>query len=129
MRWLLLLLLTVSLIAVAGDRYPFRSVAKQQQFVKLTQQLRCLVCQNENLAASTAPLAADLREKVYRMVLVGKSNAEIKTYFVKRYGNFVLFKPPVNKQTYLLWLLPFLLLLFAVAILIVVIRSNYRVKK
>ncbi len=97
--------------------YPFTSNEKQQQFHGLISQLRCLVCQNQDLADSNADLAKDLRLQVYNMVKVGKSDTEIKQYMVSRYGDFVLFKPPLNGQTYILWMLPFLLLVIGFLIL------------
>ena len=92
------------------DRYPLPTTAQQQQFQQLISQLRCLVCQNQDLADSNADLAKDLRQQVYEMVLANKTDAEIKQFLTFRYGNFILFKPPFNLQTIALWLLPFALL-------------------
>ncbi len=109
-----LLLLSNSL---AGDIYPFQSLVKKQQFFRLTHQLRCLVCQNEDIASSNAKLAADLRDQVYTMIQQNQSDQQIKMYMVKRYGDFVLFKPPVNQRTYLLWFGPFVLVVLGLLIL------------
>lgn len=79
-----------------------------ERFTNLTQEVRCIVCQNQNLAESTAPLANDLRDKIYKMILEKKSDEEIKDYLVKRYGEFILLRPRFNKLTYFLWLFPFL---------------------
>jgi cytochrome c-type biogenesis protein CcmH len=76
----------------------------------LEQDLRCLVCQNQTLAESNAPLAEDLRKEVREQALAGKSDDEIRAYLVARYGDFVLYKPPVEPVTYLLWFGPFVLL-------------------
>jgi cytochrome c-type biogenesis protein CcmH len=76
----------------------------------LEQDLRCLVCQNQTLAESNAPLAEDLRKEVREQAEAGKSDDEIRAYLVARYGDFVLYKPPVEPVTYLLWFGPFLLL-------------------
>ncbi len=103
--------------ALTVDHYPFTSNEQQQQFQGLISQLRCLVCQNQDLADSNADLAKDLRLQVYNMVIVGKSDTEIKQYMVSRYGDFILFKPPLNGQTYILWMLPFLLLVIGFLIL------------
>jgi len=76
----------------------------------LSQQLRCLVCQNETLADSQADLAADLRRQIKEQMKAGKSDAEIIAFLTDRYGDFVLYKPPVKPRTYLLWFGPFVLL-------------------
>lgn len=99
------------------DRYPLPTITQQQQFQTLINQLRCLVCQNQDLADSNADLAKDLRRQVYEMVLANKSDAQIKQYMTARYGDFILFKPPFNLQTIVLWLLPFLLLVIGFIIL------------
>lgn len=112
----MVILLTVGLVsnpfviahAVEQDLYPFTSTQDARRFELLTQEIRCVVCQNQNIADSNAPLANDLREKVYRMVLDQKSNADIKDYLVKRYGDFILLSPPLTKQTAILWLFPLL---------------------
>ena len=77
---------------------------------RLESELRCLVCQNQTLAESNAPLAEDLRREVRALASSGKSDAEIKQYLVARYGDFVLYKPPVQRNTWLLWVGPFALL-------------------
>ncbi len=76
----------------------------------LEEELRCLVCQNQTLADSNAPLAEDLRREVRELAVGGKSDAEIKQYLVARYGDFVLYRPPVKSTTWLLWFGPFVLL-------------------
>jgi cytochrome c-type biogenesis protein CcmH len=77
---------------------------------KLEEELRCLVCQNQSLADSTAPLAEDLRREVRELAVAGKSDDEIRQYLVARYGDFVLYRPPVKRTTWLLWFGPFVLL-------------------
>ena len=103
--------------AAAVDRYPFPAEAQRQQFQGLISELRCLVCQNQNLADSNADLAKDLRQQVYAMVLANKTDAQIKEYMTLRYGDFILFKPPFNFYTLGLWLLPLLLLMMGGMIL------------
>ncbi|HEX4333064.1 MAG TPA: cytochrome c-type biogenesis protein [Usitatibacter sp.] len=76
----------------------------------LGEELRCLVCQNQTLADSSAPLAQDLRNEIRRMISQGRSDAEIRDYLVQRYGDFVLYRPPWKPTTLVLWLGPFLLL-------------------
>lgn len=90
--------------------YDFESEAQQKNFVKLTQELRCVVCQGQSLAESNAPLAQDIKNIIYNMILHKNSQEEIKTYIVERYGDSVLYKPPLNKQTLILWLFPFFML-------------------
>lgn len=95
-----------------------------KRFYTLTQEIRCLVCQNQNIADSNAPLAKDLRAKVYRMVLANQSDAEIKDYLVKRYGEFILLKPRLSAKTFLLWAAPFLgLALILVLLFYVMIKK------
>lgn len=124
---IVLILLIIMADGIAGDLYPFYSEKKQRQYNELIEQLRCLVCQNESLADSNAPLAADLRKQVYMMVQQKRSDQFIKNYLVARYGNFVLFKPPFNKYTYFLWFSPFALFMLGVFILYFVVRK-YLVK-
>jgi cytochrome c-type biogenesis protein CcmH len=102
----------------------FANQQQQQRFDKLTQELRCLVCQNQNLADSDAPLAHDLRREVHQMLLAGRTNEQIKQFLVQRYGDFVLYRPPVQKNTYLLWLAPLILLLAGAWILRINIRKR-----
>ncbi len=92
------------------EEFAFDSPAQEQAFRDLTGKLRCLVCQNESLAASQADLAQDLRKEVYGMMREGKSQDEIITFLVDRYGDFVLYQPQVKPSTYLLWFGPFLLI-------------------
>ena len=126
-RYLLLLLLLIALPVLAIDvDGPLPTPALQQRYENLTHQLRCLVCQNETIADSNASLAADLRAQVRKQLLAGKSDTEIKQYMVDRYGDFVLFKPPVQPNTWLLWAGPLLLFLVGGVIVFVVIRSKTR---
>jgi cytochrome c-type biogenesis protein CcmH len=118
---LLILLLTFSVYA-QQEPLVFESQQQQDRFDKLTLELRCLVCQNQNLADSDAPLAHDLRREVYEMVQSGQNNEDIKKFLVERYGDFVLYRPPVQNNTYLLWLGPLLLLIGGGLVL----RSNIK---
>jgi cytochrome c-type biogenesis protein CcmH len=98
----------------------------QQRYEQLTHELRCLVCQNETIADSNATLAADLRREVREMMKAGKSDVEIRAFLTERYGDFVLYLPPVTPRTWLLWTAPALLLLggAAVAALVVLRRTR-----
>lgn len=111
-------------MAIAADRYPLVTAEQRQQLNRLTHQFRCLVCQNEDLAASNAGLAEDLRYQIYQMVQQGKTNQEITRYMVKRYGDFVLLKPKFSGNALLLWLAPFLLLLVGMVILWRIVKRS-----
>lgn len=102
----------------------FESPAHEERYNKLIAELRCLVCQNQNLADSNAELAVDLRRKTYELVSKDKSEKEIASYMVQRYGDFVLYRPPLNSNTLLLWTGPFIILLVGVSLLIRTIRRR-----
>jgi cytochrome c-type biogenesis protein CcmH len=91
---------------------------------KLETELRCLVCQNQTLAESNAPLAEDLRKEVREQASAGKSDDDIRAYLVARYGDFVLYKPPVKSTTYLLWFGPFALLAGGAIVWLTVLRRR-----
>jgi cytochrome c-type biogenesis protein CcmH len=109
----------VALSALADDALDARLKA-------LENELRCLVCQNQTLADSNAPLAEDLRKEVRDLATGGKSDDEIRAYLVARYGDFVLYKPPVKSTTYVLWFGPFLLLATGVAAWWVLVHRRTR---
>jgi cytochrome c-type biogenesis protein CcmH len=102
--------------ASAGDLYPFDNPKQSAQFQHLLRDLRCLVCQNQDLVDSNAELAADLRHEVYTLVQEGNSDEEVIHYLTARYGDFILFNPPVKSITYLLWGAPVLFLLIGLFI-------------
>jgi cytochrome c-type biogenesis protein CcmH len=88
----------------------------------LAEELRCLVCQNQTIADSTAPLALDLRNQIRQQVAAGRTDDQIRDYMVQRYGDFVLYKPPLKATTVLLWIGPFLLLAAGVVVFVRVTR-------
>lgn len=96
----------------------------EQRIKNLETELRCLVCQNQTLAESPAGLADDLRREVRTLAQQGKSDAEIKQFLQARYGDFILYKPPVKESTWLLWGGPFLLLLIGVIVFGVILRKR-----
>lgn len=98
----------------------------EQRMVRITEELRCLVCQNESLAGSQADLAKDLREEVRGLIRAGKSDDEVREFLVSRYGDFVLYRPQVKPITYLLWGGPFLLLLLGIVALVRFLRRRNR---
>jgi len=122
--WLFLLLM-LPLIALAGiEAIEFDDPDKEARYKELVDELRCLVCQNQNLAASNAELAQDMRHKTYLMVQDGASKQDVVDYMVKRYGDFVLYRPPLQASTLLLWVGPFAILAGGVLILILFIRRR-----
>ncbi|MZR64000.1 cytochrome c-type biogenesis protein [Alcanivorax sp. DP30] len=121
LRALLLVLLPLQALA-AIDVYQFETEQQEARFRVLTDELRCPKCQNQSIADSDADLARDMRDRVHNMILEGKSDAEIVDYFVSRFGDFVSYRPPVNVQTSVLWLIPLVMLLGGAALIIVLLR-------
>ncbi|MFM5441056.1 cytochrome c-type biogenesis protein [Aeromonas enteropelogenes] len=120
---LLLLGLGVQAPAMAAiDVYTFDNDNQEQVFRELTKELRCPKCQNQDIADSNAGLAKDLRDKTYQMVREGKDKEEIVDYMVARYGNFILYNPPLMVSTLILWLGPLLVIVIGLAV--VVMRSR-----
>ncbi len=106
-------------LQAAIETYEFDSPQQEAEYKQLIEELRCLVCQNQNLAGSDADLAKDLRRETYEMLQQGKSRDQVIEFMVARYGDFVLYRPQFKSSTFLLWLGPFLLL---VVVLVMVIR-------
>jgi cytochrome c-type biogenesis protein CcmH len=116
--------------ALAVDTGPaFTDPAQQARYEHLIRELRCLVCQNQSIADSNASLASDLRREVREMILAGRSDDEIRAFMTERYGDFVLYKPPVAPRTWLLWLAPALLLLGGIGVAGLVILRRARAAK
>ena len=105
------------------ETYEFESAQMEADYKKLIDELRCLVCQNQNLSASDADLARDLRRETYEMLQQGKSSQQVVEFMVARYGDFVLYRPQFKSNTYLLWLGPFLLLLLVLYLLVRRLRA------
>jgi cytochrome c-type biogenesis protein CcmH len=110
----------------AVDPLPFKDRAQELRFQNLTKQLRCLVCQNESLNDSSAPLAADLRRDVFEQMQAGRSDIEIKQWLTARYSDFVLYDPPLRGGTWLLWFGPLLVLLGGGAAILAIVRRRAR---
>ncbi|WP_129830261.1 cytochrome c-type biogenesis protein CcmH [Vibrio parahaemolyticus] len=106
------------------DLFEFQSVEVQQRATSLAKTLRCPQCQNQNLIESNAPAAKDLRLKVYTMVNEGSSDQQVKDYLVERYGYIVLYQPPFNYSTALLWIFPIIFLIFFALFSIRLIKRN-----
>ncbi len=112
-HFLLAVLVTLfGLPALAIDRAPaFEDPVQQERYERLARELRCLVCRSETIADSNAQLAVDLRRQLRELMAAGKSDPEILQYMTDRYGDYVLYKPPVAPRTWLLWAAPALLVL------------------
>lgn len=122
---LFLLAVLISIPLQAGvEVHKFDNPALEKRYSVLINELRCLVCQNQNLADSNAELAQDLRKQVIEMLDSGKTDTEIVDFMVNRYGDFVLYRPPLKTSTLLLWLGPFVLLLLAIVVLVRFIRTR-----
>jgi len=119
-RYFYVILLTISFSVSANsiEVYTFDNKEQEKVYHSLIQDLRCLVCQNQNIAESNAELAKDMRRKTYEMVKQDKSEKEISAFMVTRYGDFVLYRPPFEPMTWLLWFGP--LIIFMIGILFVV---------
>lgn len=125
MIWLALIMVLVSGPAWAGEAKPLgEDPAVEARLKHLAIELRCLVCQNQTLADSNAPLAEDLRREVRDMIVKNMSDKEIIDFLVERYGDFVLYRPPVKATTALLWVGPFVLLIVGLAALIITVRRR-----
>ncbi|HEX8963309.1 MAG TPA: cytochrome c-type biogenesis protein [Rhodocyclaceae bacterium] len=127
-RILALLLLALACGTLwAKDAAPLaEDPAVEKRMIAISEEMRCLVCQNESLAASQADLAQDLRRELRGLIKEGKSDEEIKQFMVSRYGDFVLYRPRLIPTTWLLWAGPFVLLIAGVAALIAYLRRRSR---
>ena len=128
MRFALLiaaLLLGGQAVAIDGGR-AFDDPSEQERYERLIRDLRCLVCQNQSIADSNATLASDLRREVRDLMEAGQSDEQIHRFMTERYGDFVLYRPPVSPRTWLLWSAPVLLLLGGIGIAVLVIARRAR---
>ena len=119
-RFILLLSIVASLpgLSLAKEAQPASAdPALEERVMNLSRELRCLVCQNETLADSRADLAEDLRNQIREQMKAGKSDKEIVAYLTQRYGKFILYNPPIDPTTYLLWFGPFVLLIAGLFVL------------
>jgi cytochrome c-type biogenesis protein CcmH len=122
--WLFFICLCLPFAAYAVDPIEFKSELEEQRFQTLAKELRCLVCQNESLADSSAGLAQDLRAEVITQIRDGKNDRDIKTYMTERYGDFILYNPPIKSTTWLLWFGPFVLLIIGAVVVLKIIRGR-----
>jgi len=130
MRLVALIALLVSVTGFAAiDTYQFKSPEDEQRFHQLTAELRCPKCQNQNIADSDSPIAKDLRREVYRMVDTGAQDTEVIDFMVTRYGDFVLYRPKVNSQTWFLWYGPYIVLGLGLVVILLIVflrKANRR---
>lgn len=125
MKYLLLVVLLGCSLARAGiESREFSDPGEQARYLKFTAELRCPKCQNQNLADSNAPIAADLRDQLYRLLREGRTDEEIVDFMVQRYGDYVLYKPRIEPRTWLLWGGPFAMLLAGIGVALVMMRSG-----
>ena len=108
----------------AIDTYQFRDDAERERYQQLTKELRCPKCQNQDIADSNAPIAADLRREIFRMLGEGKSNQQIVDFMVDRYGDFVRYKPALTGRTWLLWFGPGILPVGGFVVLALIVRRR-----
>ncbi|WP_313517795.1 cytochrome c-type biogenesis protein [Pseudomonas sp.] len=123
----LLGLLLAGIAHAAIDTYEFADESQRERFTQLTKELRCPKCQNQDIADSNAPIAADLRKQIHEQLQQGKTDADIVDYMVARYGDFVLYKPPLEGRTALLWFGPAALLLGGLLTISVIVVRRRRV--
>ena len=122
-KGLIFLVFLVSVVFAGDELYKFPTPQQSQRFVQLTENFRCLVCQNQSIADSNAPLAIDLKKLVYHQILDEKSDDEIKNFMIERYGNFVVFEPPLSSHTFVLWFFPLILSLIGSLVAYAVVRK------
>ena len=122
------LAMALAILAVFASAKPieYRDAAEAKRFRALTEELRCVMCQNQSLADSNAPIAHDLRLEILRLMREGKSDAQIKQFLVARYTDFVLYKPEVKPMTWLLWFGPGLLVVAGGVLIVAIVRKHGR---
>ena len=120
----LILVIQVNFSHASVEFRTFERAELEARYNILIDELRCLVCQNQNLKGSNSDLAKDMRNKVYEMISAGNTNKEIADYMVSRYGDFVLYKPPFKSTTLVLWLGPLLFFIIALVTVIRVIQQR-----
>jgi cytochrome c-type biogenesis protein CcmH len=118
------LMVTSNANASPVETFQFRDEVTKIRFQALSKELRCPKCQNQNLADSNSPIAADLRRELYELLQQGKADSEIVNFMVSRYGEFVLYRPRISSLTYILWFGPVLLILIGIIVVILILRKK-----
>ncbi|WP_039913583.1 cytochrome c-type biogenesis protein [Cellvibrio mixtus] len=121
------LLFTVQISFAAIDVHEFKNETNRQRYQSFIDEMRCPKCQNQNLSGSDSPIAMDLRNELYLMIEAGKSDQEIVSFMVERYGEFILYRPRLSPATLLLWATPVLLLVFGALLLLLIVRKRRRI--
>lgn len=119
-------MLLAGLALAIDDGRGFDDPVQQARYEQLIRDLRCLVCQNQSIADSNATLASDLRREVRDLMESGQSDQQIRAFMTERYGDFVLYRPPVTPRTWLLWAAPALLVIAGIAVAVAVVRRRTR---
>jgi cytochrome c-type biogenesis protein CcmH len=122
----LLMLLAATPAGAVIESYDFASDTERARYQHFIDELRCPKCQNQNLAGSNSPIAADLRRELHRMIVEGKNDDYIVSFMVARYGEFVLYRPRLDRNTAILWSAPVILGLIGLTVIIVILRSQRR---
>ena len=123
-QFALLLLLIQGAFAESIDVKDFENFSQESRYLDLIDNIRCPVCQGQSIGGSNSGLAKDLREQVRKMILNDKSDDDIYLFMIERYGDFVIFKPPINWKTYLLWFTPLIFLVFCFIYLIRIVSKK-----
>jgi len=123
-QFALLLLLIQGAFAESIDVKDFENFSQESRYLDLIDNIRCPVCQGQSIGGSNSGLAKDLREQVRKMILNDKSDDDIYLFMIERYGDFVIFKPPINWKTYLLWFTPLIFLVLCFIYLIRIISKK-----
>ena len=118
------LLLIQTPFAESIEANDFETIDQQSRYTQLIENIRCPVCQGQSISGSNSELAKDLRKKVREMILDSRSDADIYSYMVERYGDFVVYKPPLNIKTFLLWFAPLLVMILSLLFLFRSTRQN-----
>ena len=118
------LLLIQTPFAESIEANDFETIEQQSRYTQLIENIRCPVCQGQSIGGSNSDLAKDLREKVREMILDSQTDSEIYSFMVERYGDFVVYKPPINTKTYFLWFAPILVLMISLLYLFRSTREN-----
>ncbi len=122
----LLLIFTSTIAALEPVDLVFDNRGQEERYTTLIKKLRCLVCQNQSLADSNSELARDLRKKTYKLIKSDSTDTEIIDYMVERYGEFILYKPPINSRTLALWFTPLLITLIGLTMFFMTMRRQRR---
>lgn len=119
-----LALLLAAFAVSAAEPLPFQDAAQEARFRALTAELRCVMCQNQSLADSNAPIAHDLRLQVFDLMQQGRSDEQIKAFLVERYSDFVLYRPPLDRRTWWLWFGPAVVFAMGAGVVVGIVRRR-----